>query len=105
MRLKVVLHYIGLLIASLGCCMLLPLGWSIFYKEPDWLDPVGSHQFVTYVEDRNEPGRGVDQVWFEVMDKDNNVIAVMSMTDPANENTEPIMGGNLVVPHGKKKKK
>ncbi len=85
-------------------------GWASFsgkatYKEPDWPDPIGSHQFIAYVEDHNEPGTGADKVWFKVMNKDNNVITRMSMPDPANENTKSIMGGNLVVPHGKKKKK
>jgi trk system potassium uptake protein TrkH len=34
MRIKVVLHYLGLLIAGLGVSMLLPLGWSLYYNEP-----------------------------------------------------------------------
>jgi len=34
MRIKVVLHYLGLLIAGLGASMLLPLGWSLYYNEP-----------------------------------------------------------------------
>ncbi len=33
MRIKVVLHYLGLLIAILGSTMLLPLSWSIYYQE------------------------------------------------------------------------
>ena len=37
MRIKIVLHYLGLLIATLGIFMLLPLGFSLFYKEPDYL--------------------------------------------------------------------
>jgi len=37
MRIKVVLHYLGLLIAILGFSMLLPLAWSLYYKEPDSL--------------------------------------------------------------------
>jgi len=36
MRIKIVLHYLGLLIAILGFFMLLPLGFSLFYKEPDY---------------------------------------------------------------------
>ena len=35
MRIKVVLHYLGLLIAALGVFMLLPLAWSLYYREPD----------------------------------------------------------------------
>jgi trk system potassium uptake protein TrkH len=34
MRIKVVCHYLGLLIAILGCFMLLPFFWSIFNGEP-----------------------------------------------------------------------
>jgi len=37
MRIKVVLHYLGLLIAILGASMLLPLAWSLYYREPDSL--------------------------------------------------------------------
>jgi len=37
MRIKVVLHYLGLLIAILGIFMLLPLAWSLYYREPDSL--------------------------------------------------------------------
>jgi len=37
MRIKVVLHYLGLLITGLGLSMLLPLGWSLYYNEPDSL--------------------------------------------------------------------
>jgi len=37
MRIKIVLHYLGLLIAILGFFMLLPLAWSLFYREPDAL--------------------------------------------------------------------
>jgi|TARA_B100000315_G_scaffold256560_1_gene302755 trk system potassium uptake protein TrkH len=34
MRIKVFLHYLGLLIAIIGFAMLLPLGWSLYNKEP-----------------------------------------------------------------------
>ncbi len=37
MRIKVVFHYLGLLIAILGFFMLLPLAWSLYYREPDSL--------------------------------------------------------------------
>ncbi len=35
MRIRVVLHYLGLLIIIVGIAMLLPLGWSLFAGEPD----------------------------------------------------------------------
>ena len=34
MRIKVVYHYLGLLLVILGLFMLLPLGWSLFYRDP-----------------------------------------------------------------------
>ena len=34
MRIKVVLHYLGLLVTGLGLTMLFPLGWSLYYGEP-----------------------------------------------------------------------
>ena len=36
MRLKIVCHYLGLIIAILGLFMLIPLVWSLFYREPCW---------------------------------------------------------------------
>ena len=35
MRIKIILHYLGLLIAVLGLFMLLPLAFSLYYGEPD----------------------------------------------------------------------
>ena len=35
MRIRVVLHYLGLVIVVVGLTMLIPLGWSLFSKEPD----------------------------------------------------------------------
>ena len=35
MRIRVVLHYLGLLIAIIGLTMLLPLGWSLFNSDGD----------------------------------------------------------------------
>lgn len=34
MRIKVVLHYLGLLVTGLGLTMLFPLGWSLYHGEP-----------------------------------------------------------------------
>jgi len=81
-----------------------PFGWASFsgkctYKDKDWEDPEGNHGFLVYVEDYGEPGRGVDQFWIEVYDKDGNVIDVMSMDRPADDHTETLGGGNIVVPH------
>jgi len=79
-------------------------GWASFsgkctYKDKDWEDPEGNHGFLVYVEDYGEPGRGIDQFWIEVYDKDGNVIDVMSMDRPTDGHTETLGGGNIVVPH------
>jgi hypothetical protein len=77
--------------------------WASFngkatYLEPGWVEPVGNHQFLVYVEDHGEPGAGVDRFWMEVRDKDGNIVA-LSMSTPAQDNAEIIQGGNIVVPH------
>lgn len=79
-------------------------GWASFsgkatYKEPGWPDPVGNYEFITYVEDLNEPGKGYDQFWIEVYDKDRNTVTDMSMNSPVSANTVTLDGGNIVVPH------
>jgi hypothetical protein len=81
-----------------------PYGWASFsgkstYLEPGWLVPVGNYEFIVYVEDRNEPGSGVDVFWIQVKDKDGNLVGGMSMVSPATTNTEQLKGGNIVVPH------
>ena len=77
----------------------------------DWEDPVGNNYFVTYVADYApyEAGEKKNQstqtehppsrFWFETRDKDNVVIADLSMLESAVEHAIPIGGGNLVVPH------
>ncbi len=79
-------------------------GWASFsgkstYLDPTMPDPEGNHDFVVYVEDRNEPGDGVDRFWIEMHDKDNAVIPALSMDRGAADHAVPIEGGNLVVPH------
>ena len=79
-------------------------GWASFsgkatYLEPGWDEPIGNHEFITYVEDRGQPGNGIDRFWIKVKDRDLETINVMSMDDPAANNTLVISGGNIVVPH------
>jgi hypothetical protein len=81
-----------------------PYGWASFsgkstYLEPGWPEPVGNHVFVVYVEDHDEPGTGVDRFWIEVHDRDGYIIEALSMPREAYDNTEDLMGGNIVVPH------
>ena len=78
--------------------------WATFsvkssYQEPGWPEPEGNHQFLVYVEDRNEPGTGIDRFWIEVKDKNRNVISVSSMAREATDNAVELQGGNIVVPH------
>ena len=75
----------------------IPMGWASFsgkstYKEPAWLEPVGNSEFMVYVEDRNEPGTGVDRFWIEV-------IGGLALPREATDNAVEIRGGNIVVPH------
>jgi hypothetical protein len=79
-------------------------GWASFsgkatYREPGWPEPVGNHEFIAYVEDRNEPGSGLDRFWIQVKDKDGIPIPVMSIPTPATGNAVELGGGNIVVPH------
>ncbi len=80
------------------------LGWASFagkatYQEPGWADPLGNYRFIVYVEDWNEPGAGYDQIWFELRNREDLVVPVMSMTRPEVDNTATLGGGNIVVPH------
>ena len=82
-------------------------GWASFsgkntYKEPGWLDAIGAHNFVAYVEDNGELGAGVDRFWLEVKDKDGNTVTLAFVSE-AVENAESLGGGNIVVPHEQQK--
>jgi hypothetical protein len=80
-------------------------GWASFsgkstYQEPGWPEPEGNHEFVVYVEDRDEPGTGGDRFWIEVKDKSDAVVPAMSMDREATDNAVQLSGGNIAVPHG-----
>jgi hypothetical protein len=79
-------------------------GWASFsgkctYKDKDWLEAEGNHEFLVYVEDHGEPGKDADQFWIEVRGKDGSVITEMSLDREAIEHTVTLGGGNIVVPH------
>ncbi|MCM2309833.1 MAG: tandem-95 repeat protein [Steroidobacteraceae bacterium] len=80
-----------------------PFGWATFsgkgtYAEPAWPDALGNYEFTTYVEDRNEPGTGIDRVWLQIRDR--NRVTVPAMSFPGATNTAVnISGGNIVAPH------
>jgi hypothetical protein len=89
---------------ALGTVPAESLGWASFsgkctYLEPGWIEPIGNYEFVVYVEDRDEPGAGVDRAWVQVLDKDNAVVPVMSMDRDATDNAVELGGGNVAVPH------
>jgi hypothetical protein len=81
----------------------IPMGWASFSGKATYLAPgadtEGNHEFIAYVEDRNNPGSGADRFWIEVRDKHGAVIAVISMDPQAADNTEEIEDGAIVVPH------
>lgn len=82
---------------ALGDDSRIPLGWASFsgkstYQEPGWPEPIGNYEFLTYVEDRNEPGTGVDRFWIEVL-------GGLALPRTAVDNALELQGGNLVVPH------
>ncbi len=79
-------------------------GWAAFlgkstYREPGWTESEGNHDIIAYVEDRGQPGTGVDRFWIEVLDQNDVLIPDISMDRDAPDNAETIQGGNIVVPH------
>jgi hypothetical protein len=81
-----------------------PMGWASIsgkttYLAPGWDEPQGNYSFVLYVEDRNEPGNGIDRVWLEVRDNNGIIVPDLSIPSPATQNAVPIGGGNIAVPH------
>jgi len=81
-------------------------GWAAFsgkanYLEPGWLEPIGNHEFIIYVEDRDERGNGLDRFWIKIKDPNGITIDYMSMNDPAADNYVELDGGNIIVPHNK----
>jgi hypothetical protein len=89
---------------ALGEDRTVPMGWASFsgkatYLEPGWFVPVGNHTFMAYVEDRNDPGNGVDTFWIRVYDQNRIVVDEISLPLPGATNAFPIERGNIVVPH------
>jgi VCBS repeat-containing protein len=81
-------------------------GWASFsgkstYLDPCMLVPEGSHEFIVYVEDGNEPGKGTDRFWIQIKGQDRAVIGEMSMLPEATAKVVLIQGGNIVVPHSR----
>ena len=78
-------------------------GWASFsgkatYLEPEWDEPIGNYEFITYVEDHGEPGKNIDRIWIKIMNR-GNTVDVMSMDDHGANNAVELSGGNIVVPH------
>jgi hypothetical protein len=77
--------------------------WASFagkatYLEPGWLEPVGNHRFIVYVEDHGQPDVGNDRFWIQVKDKDGNPVD-LSMDFPAKTNSVLLEGGHIIFPH------
>ena len=51
------------------------------------------------MEDRNDPGTGIDRFWIEVKDNGRRIVPAMSMARKAADHAVELGGGNLVVPH------
>jgi hypothetical protein len=51
------------------------------------------------MEDRNEPGTGIDRLWIEVKDRNGVAVPAMSLNAPAAANAIQIQGGNIVASH------
>ena len=64
------------------------------YQEPTWPDAVGNYGFTVYMEDRNEPGTGIDRFWLSVTGG-----SPLTMSPPATNNAVAITGGNIAIPH------
>jgi len=82
----------------------IPYGWASFsgkstYLAPGMPEAEGNHGFTVYVEDRDEPGSGVDRFWIETRNKVGGAIPAMSLAEPAPDHAVAIGGGNIVAPH------
>jgi hypothetical protein len=78
-------------------------GWASFagkatYLEPGWLEPVGNHRFIVYVEDHGQPGAGSDRFWIQIADNNGDPVT-LSMDPPAEANNVLLERGNIIVPH------
>ena len=78
-----------------------PLGWASFsgkntYLEPGWEEAEGNHGFTAYVEDRDEPGNGIDRIWIETRNKQGDTLPQNSMAEPAVDNAVEIQGGDIL---------
>ena len=80
------------------------IGWASFsgkttYLEPGWVEPIGNHEFLVYVEDRDQSGSSLDKFWIEMHDKDGKLIPIISIDRDAIDQAIEIQGGNIIVPH------
>jgi len=77
--------------------------WAAFDGKTNYLAPgletVGNYEFTVYVEDYGQSGAGSDRVWIEVRDKDDDVVADLSMDETAPANAVTLEGGGITVPH------
>lgn len=88
---------------ALGEDASIPMGWATFSGKGTYLgsgmtEPVGNYLFKVYVEDRNEPGKGIDRFWISVTTSTNQPTDLL-MPGTGSGNALTIIGGNIVVPH------
>jgi hypothetical protein len=74
-----------------------PMGWASFdgsgtYVEPGQPLPAVDRAFSVYVEDRDQPGDGVDRFWV-------NVGGGMGLPPTPADNAASLGGGDIIVPH------
>jgi len=82
--------------------------WKATYQQPTLFlcgsqlaNKCGGYTFSAYVEDRGEPGAGVDRFWLEVKDPTGAIVARVSLPrDPSTNQALPVTigGGNIQVP-------
>lgn len=84
----------------------MPYGWASFagkatYQQPGWLDAVGNYTYTVYVEDNNDPGKGMDKFWIETKNPSKVIVSPLSLSKSptAAANAQTLRGGNIVVPH------
>jgi hypothetical protein len=81
--------------------------WAAFrgtatYLEPGMRNAVGELTFTAYVEDRGEPGAGIDRFSIETRDNSGNVLPSLTIGTDVAGDAVSIDGGNIAVPHTNK---
>ena len=82
----------------------MPMGWAVVSGKSTYTTwdaatssdvTLGGHAFTVYVEDRGEPGAGVDRVWMGGP----GVLPLPGTLSTAKPSVVTLTGGNVAVPH------